>query len=146
MNTEYSKDAALFADEIEKFSKTKLNRKAELIRIYEESLKNDNESAFEDLIFTAKYVQGLMRIVTKENLSEEIKNIDQIKNDLSDNLNKVVSQLREIISRADDNLKLHFEETYFELTQQGFLNLNELLSDLEWAKKYTNEFKRHKNS
>lgn len=138
----YSKLAADFACEVEKFSKSKLKRKAELIRLYEEALKYRKEKLFEELVFTAKYVQGLMRAVQAGTYSSEISNIEQIKRDFSDNLNKVVVQIKEIIVSAGDEMKSHFENTYFELTQQGFLNLSELLNDLEWSKMYINERKR----
>jgi len=134
-----------FVNDVEKFTKAKLKRKAELIRIYEEALKNNNEKLFDDLAFTAKYVQGLMRVVKSGSVNPEIKNIDSIKKDFSDNMNKVVTKIREIISSADEDLKTHFEQTYFELSQQGFINLAELLSDLERTKIYLNDSRRNQN-
>ena len=145
MINDYPKNAVEFVNEVEKFSKSKLKRKAELIRIYEESLNNKKEALFEDLVFTAKYVQGLLRIVNNDAVTSGVNNIEQIKKDFSDNLNKVVDKIKEIISNTDENMKLHFEQTYFELSQQGFLNLSELLSDLEWTKLYMNEKKRTPN-
>jgi hypothetical protein len=134
-----------FINDVEKFSKAKLKRKAELIRIYEEALKSNNEKLFDDLTFTAKYVQGLMRVVKSGSVNSDIKNIDSIKKDFSDNMNKVVLKIRDLISSADENLKIHFEQTYFELSQQGFLNLAEIISDLEWTKMYLNDSKRNQN-
>ena len=145
MEQSYFQISSDFVNDVEKFSKTKLKRKAELIRIYEEALKYNNEKLFGNLIFTAKYVQGLMRVVQSGTGNPEIKNIESIKKDFSDNMNKVVSEIKEIISSAEDNLKSHFEQTYFELTQQGFLNLAELLSDLEKTKIYLNDSKRNQN-
>ncbi len=134
--------AAQFVDEVEKFSRSKLKRKIELIRIYEESLKTDNEKEFEDLAFTAKYVQGLLRVVNSGTLNPEVKNIEQVKKDFSDNMEKTVGQIKNIIARSDEMLKQHFESTYFSLTRESFANMTELLSDLEWAKMYLNEIKR----
>lgn len=145
MNNESSLNPSEFVNEVEKFSNSKLKRKAELLRIYEESINNNSESLFEDLIFTAKYVQGLLRIVKSGAVNSEINNIEQIKKDFSDNLEKAAVQIKEIISHADGNLKTHFEQTYFELSQQDFINFSELLSDLEWAKQYMNEKKRSFN-
>lgn len=144
MEQSYSEISADFINKVEKFSKLKLKRKAELIRLYEEVLKEQKETLFEDLVFTAKYVQGLMRAVKRGTDNPEISNIDQLKKDFSDNVNKVVSQIKEIITSADEEMKNYFEKTYFEMTQQGFLNLNELLYDLEWCKMYMNELKRKK--
>ncbi|MDR3628400.1 MAG: hypothetical protein P4L45_16265 [Ignavibacteriaceae bacterium] len=143
MKNEYKANPAEFVNEVEKFSKSKLKRKAELIRIYEEAVNNNNEKLFEDLVFTAKYVQGLLRVVKSGSANSEINNLDQIKKDFTDNLNKVVLEIKKIISGADEDMKTHFEQTYFELSQQGFINISELLSDLEWTKIYLNDRKRN---
>jgi hypothetical protein len=145
MEQSYFQISSDFVNDVEKFSKSKLNRKAELIRIYEEALKSDKEKLFDDLTFTAKYVQGLMRIVKSGSVNPDIKNIDSIKKDFTDNMNKVVSKIKEIISSADENMKTHFEQTYFEMSQQGFVNLAELLADLEWTKMYLNDSRRNQN-
>jgi hypothetical protein len=145
MEQSYFQISSAFINDVEKFSKDKLKRKAELIRIYEEALKSNNEKLFDDLAFTAKYVQGLMRVVKSGSVNPDIKNLDSIKKDFTDNMNKVVLKIKELISSADENLKIHFEQTYFELSQQGFVNLAELLSDLEWTKIYLNDSRRNQN-
>lgn len=142
MMEDNSEIAAQFVNEVEKFSHSKLKRKIELLRIYEEALKFNNEKEFEDLAFTAKYVQGLLRVVKTGTVNPEVQNIEQIKKDFSDNMNKTVDRIKKIIAGASEDLKLHFEKTYFELTQDSFINFSELLSDLEWAKMYLNEIKR----
>ncbi len=139
---EFVTQASEYIAQVEKFSKSKLKRKAELLRIYEEVLKNNNEKDFDDLIFTAKYVNGLLRIVQKNYSASEISNLDEIKKDFSENINKVINQIKKIISHTDEQFKSHFDEVYFELSQQGFLNLSELISDLEWIKMFSNEIKR----
>ena len=63
MTNNFSNSASGFVDEVEKFSRTNLNKKAELLRIYEESIKTEKEKTFEDLAFTAKYLRGLMRVM-----------------------------------------------------------------------------------
>ena len=131
-----------FVDDVEKFSHSKLKRKIELLRIYEEALKFNNEKEFEDLAFTAKYVLGLLRVVKSGTVNPDVQNIEQIKKDFSDNMKKSVDQIRKIIIFAGDDIKQHFESTYFELTQESFINMNELLADLEWAKMHLNEIKR----
>ncbi len=142
MSEYYSKDPIVFADDVEAFSGTKLLRKAELIRIYEEAIRSGKESEFEDLIFTAKYVQGLMRVVSKGGANPEAGSLEKIKNDFADNMNKAVNQIKDIISGADELMKSYFDKTYFVLSGEGFSNFNELLSDLEWAKKFVNFKKR----
>ena len=67
--------------------------------------------------------------------------MEKIKADFSSNVKKVISQIKDIISDADEGLQKHFEENYFEMSQQGLTNLNELLADLEWTKMYLNDQK-----
>jgi len=131
-----------FVKEVEKFSRGRLKRKIELLRIYEEAVKYSKIKEFEDLAFTAKYVQGLLRVVRTGSADPEVNNFEMMKNDFSDNMKKTIEQIRGIISSGDDTLKQHFENTYFELTQESFINMSELLSDLEWAKMYMNDLKR----
>ena len=131
-----------FIEEVEKFSRSKLNKKAELLRICEEAVKNNKEIILEDLAFTAKYLRGLMRVMQKGMENPEVKSLEHVKKDFSSNIKKVKEQIKEIILNSEDSLKNHFEENYFVMTQDGLQNLNELLSDLEWTKKYLNEEKR----
>ena len=133
-----------FVNEVEKFSGASLNKKAELLRIYEESIKSGKEKAFEDLTFTAKYLRGLMRVLQNGSNNPQVDSFEKIKTDFSSNINKVIEQVKDIIADSDEDLQKHFKENYFEMTQEGLINLNELLADLEWTKMYLNDQKRQK--
>ncbi len=131
-----------FVAGIEEFTRSKLRRKIDLLRLYEEAQLHDNIKLFEELLFNAKYVMGLLRVVQSSASLEDIKNIEQIKKDFSENMEKVINQLKEIIKSASPDLSRYFEDTYFKLTQENFIHISELLSDLEQAKKYVNSVKR----
>ncbi len=132
------KKAVNFVNSVEKYSQSKLKKKAELLRIYEEVELHNKYEVFEDLIFTAKYIQGLFRIITRNDKNSGVTDLSVIKKDFSANMNKVIVQLKEIISSSQPDFQKYFEENYFELSQRGFTNLNELLYDLNSVKKYTN--------
>jgi len=131
-----------FVNSVEIFSKKKLKHKIELLRIYESAIQSHNEKLFEELAFTAKYVLGLLRIVRNYSDNSEITNIEEIKKDFSDNMQKSIGQIKKIVQSSDEDFKKYLDENFFELSQQGFLNLTELLSDLEWAKIFLNNRKR----
>jgi len=57
-------------------------------------------------------------------------------------MKKVVEQIKSIIFKSTENTKNHFEETYLKLSPECFKNVNQLLADLEWVKKYLNHQKR----
>ena len=144
MTNNFSNSASGFVDEVEKFSRTNLNKKAELLRIYEESIKTGKEKTFEDLAFTAKYLRGLMRVMQDGASNPGVSSLERVKADFSSNIKKVKDQLKDIISNSDEQLKKYFADNYFEMSQEGLTNLNELLADLEWTKMYLNYQKRLK--
>ncbi|HPI37183.1 MAG TPA: hypothetical protein PK397_04485 [Ignavibacteriaceae bacterium] len=102
---------------------------------------NNRETEFESIIFDAKYVLGLMRVIEKAASNPDVKNIEQIKKDLSETTKKVISALQRIIAGNED-LSKGFNGKYFVLTGEAFANFRLLLSDLERIKIYSNEMKR----
>ncbi|HVO73358.1 MAG TPA: hypothetical protein VMT35_05010 [Ignavibacteriaceae bacterium] len=134
-----------FLNEVEKSSGTKLNCKAELLLVLAEAEKNNGGNAFEDLIFTAKYITGLMKInKSSPEISEEDK--DYMKKDFSANLQKVIALIKEIISSSEDKVKAYFEEKFFILTKESLISMNELLADLDKIESYLNYYKRKRMS
>ncbi len=131
-----------FINEVEDFSQIKLNKKAALIRLYEEALKRDKEKLFGELTFSAKYVQGLLRVLKSSAGKTDIQNLDTIKKDFTSNMEKVVEQIKEILAESDVEVQQYFNQNFLELSSQGLLELSELLHDLEWVKMYTNRNKK----
>jgi hypothetical protein len=127
---------------IEEFSQHKLNRKADLKILYSLSIMTDKGKTFEELSFTAKYAEGLMRVLKSGINNPEVKSLEHIKKDFTHNMQKIVGQMKEIVINADEQIKKYFELTYFDMSHQGLQNLTLILSDLEWAKKYFNMQKR----
>jgi len=142
MSFEYSNAPAKLLKEIDEFSGGSLKKRVDLQIIFEESLNRNNSRLLDELAFTSKYVAGLLRVLKEGSKNSEVDNLDQVKKDLSLNMNKTITKIREILNDADGNTKQYFERTYFEMSQQSFFNLNELISDLEWTKKYLNVQKR----
>jgi len=135
-------NTANLVEEINVFSEQKLKRKNDLKILLEMSFKNEKSVLLENLSFTAKYIRGLERVLKKGSMNPEISNIEQIKQDYTNNIKKLIDQIKELISFADTEVNSYFEEKYFKLTQEGFQSLSELLEDLEWTKMYFNRQKR----
>jgi hypothetical protein len=138
--------AAAIIEEIDDFSQHKLNKKTDLKTLYSLSMTEDEGKTFLALSFTAKYAEGLMRILKTEINNPEVKSLAHIKKDFAHNMQKVVDQMKEIVVNADEQIKRYFEITYFDMSQQGMQNLTLILSDLEWAKKYFNMQKRQNSN
>ena len=138
--------AAAMIEEIDEFSERRLNKKTDLKTLYHLSIKEGKSKTFEDLSFTAKYAEGLMRVLKTGVSNPEVKSLEHIKKDFTHNMQKVVDQMKEIVANADEQIKRYFEITYFDMSQQGLQNLTLILSDLEWTKKYFNMQKRQNSN
>ena len=133
-------------EEIDDFSQHRLNKKTDLKTLYSLSIMEDEGKTFEELSFTAKYAEGLIRILKTGINNPEVKNLEHIKKDFAHNMQKIVDQMKEIVVNTDEQIKRYFEITYFDMSQQGMQNLTLILSDLEWAKKYFNMQKRQNSN
>lgn len=131
-----------FLDDVEKFSGKSLNKKDDLMLILEACNSNKKLKEFEDLSFTGKYVNGLFRVIQNSVKIPEVENVDQIKKDLSENMEKVISQLKEITFNMNEKNKMLFEDNYIKLSQSSLQNLQQLVEDLDSIKKYLNFLKR----
>lgn len=146
MNQLLNTDANDFISQVEKYSKRALNRKAELIVIYDAAVDSNQVGMFRDLCFTAKYLLGMMRVLQEGTNNPQISSLDHVKKDFSENMVKAFDQTRQIISNSDESQKKYFEEEFFVTSHSGLTNLNELLIDLEQVKLYLNYLKREKKS
>ncbi len=131
-----------FLDDVEKFSGKSLNNKKDLSIILEVIDADEKFKDFENLCFTGKYVNGLFRVLRNSANIPEVENVNQIKKDLSENMEKVVSQLKVITSSMKEVNKIFFEENYFQLSQTSMQNFQQLVEDLDIIKKYLNFLKR----
>src|SRR5664279_1069851 len=110
-------------DEIDEFSLHKLNKKTDLKTLYCQSIKDDKLKTFEELSFTAKYVDGLMRVLKTGTSNPDVKSLEHIRRDFTHNMQKIVDLMKEIIAHADETIKIYFEKTYFDMSHQGMQNL-----------------------
>lgn len=132
--------------EAEKFTNLSLRKKNDLIQILNTCIADKNYKLFEGICFTGKYVNGLFKVLKTGNSNPEINSLDSIKKDLSDNIQKVISQLREITLNSAPDVKDKFNDQYFSLNPESLNNLKELFSDLDIVKKYLNHLKRESSS
>ncbi len=143
MNQNYCSDPRELLKEVDSFSNFKLSRRDDLQIIFTEGVKPENKKLFEELVFTAKYVRGLLNVMKIGGQNSEVKSLEYVKADLTKNMEKVAGQIRELISGASQSDRKYFGENFLQMTAGAFRNLNELLADLEWTKMYLNELKRN---
>jgi hypothetical protein len=131
-----------FLDKVEKFTTNPLQKREDVKKIIDAVHQNGKEEDFEKLIFTAKYISGLMRVLISAPGIPEVTSIEHVKNDLNENMKNGIEQLQEIISSGSESEREYFSKNYFTLSQQNISNLTKLFSDLESVKKYMNYIKR----
>ena len=130
-------------DEVENFTGKLFNRKDDLKIILEAFNLDDKIEDFEKLTFTGKYVNGLFRVLKNSDKIPEVESVDHIKKDLSENMEKIISQLREITFKMNEDNKKKIEDNYLQLSQYSLLNIQQLVEDLDNIKKYLNHLKRN---
>ena len=97
MENQINYNAPEFFIEVEKFSKHSLNRKAEMIIIYDAAIDSNQMNIFRDLCFTAKYLVGMMSVLQEGGNNPQISSLDHVKKDFSANLVKAIEQIKQII-------------------------------------------------
>lgn len=146
MDNKINYNASDFVDEVEKFLKRSLHRKAEVIAIYDASIDSNQMNIFRELCFTAKYLVGMMRVLQEGGNNPQVNNLEDVKKDFAANMNKAIEQIRQIVAGADISQKKYFEEEFFLRSHAALTNINELLADLESVKLYLNYLKREKKN
>ena len=129
-------------NEAEKYLNYKLQKKDDLNLIISAYNKNNDVEGFENLCFTGKYLNGLFRVLKSSAELGEIENSDQIRKDLTDNLEKLREQLSKNFLILNGNEKSILEENYLQINQHSLQNLQALIADLDGIKKYLNFLKR----
>lgn len=139
----YTENPRELVRRVDEFSNFKLSVRDDLQRLFDISLNEKNEMLFEDTIFTAKYVLGLMRVLKKGHTNPEVESLENVKDDLTENMKKIVAQINELILESPETDKRYFQDNFLQMNPEAFQNLNKLLEDLEWTKKYFNDLKRN---
>jgi hypothetical protein len=131
-----------FLKDVENFTGKLFNRKDDLKIIIEAFNSHDRIEDFEKLTFTGKYVNGLFRVLKSSVKIPEVESVDHIKKDLSENMERVILQLKEITFKMNAGDKKKIEDNYLQLSQNSLLNFQQLVEDLDTIKKYLNHLKR----
>lgn len=139
--------------EIKEYSGNRLKNEADVSLLIESSNTGDKQNLFEEMIFTAKYLNGLGKILhsnmgaVSQAKEKDEGNIDEnaeekIRDEFKQNMLKFISQLSEISKGLTGDEKQSFSEKYLSMNSASLVNLTSLIYDLSWVKKYMNSRKR----
>lgn len=145
-----SESTRKYMDELKKFSNNRIKNFEDVSFLIEISSPLKTHKLFNDTIFTAKYLNGLGKILRDHMTASLPKNgntapasIDQdamekVRDEFREHMRKFSLQLTTLIKDSDDTERKTFEEKYLVMKQQSMVNLTSLIYDLSWVKKFRN--------
>lgn len=125
--------------DIKEFSGGKLKNEFELSALIEFTINRENGKIFDDIIFKAKFLKGLGKVMAGYNESEEKR--EKLLAEYTTELKSLTELINTAIAATEPIIKDTFHKKYFELTPECFMNLNLLLEDLSVCKDYFNDRK-----
>lgn len=131
-----------FLDNVELFTEHNLHHREVLQQLIDETNRLELYDKFEELAFTGKYVNGLIKAIKIGQANPEITNLQQIKSDLISNIEKIIHLIEEITSELNDEVKSELNHKFIETGKEQFNNITQIVDDLDQIKKYLNYLKR----
>jgi len=128
---DYILDQGMTEEVEKKFSKM-LRHKEQIKMILLHS--EEKREYFEELIFTSKYLMGVLRASVKKEFSGN----DVLNKEIIESIYKMKVILKIILGERYSS----FDTAYFNTDTTSFINLTGLASDLEMIKLYLNDLKR----
>ncbi len=130
-----------FINSLNDFSNNKLNNIEDLKRILEIVKNNNLFSVLENVLFSAKAFNGLMRIIKNSDNKFDNNYFEKLRNEIKYHTEIMIGGLKEISLKGGSFINEILTEKYFQLTTESLSNLSLLASDLEYVKLYFNDNK-----
>ena len=130
-----------FTEGLFEFAKGKFKCKEDLERVIEISFRFDKLKNFEELVFHAKYINGLLRIIRNKDNSLEDEYFVNVKKEYAEHIEKVKGQFLLILQPASEFITEILKKKYLEMTVESLENLNKFCDDFSKVKSYLNELK-----
>ncbi len=140
MNLQISDETRSFINEVNIFSKNRLQKIEDLEILAELSEKNNNQNVFNDIIFISKFMTNAFTIMKRIGVAGD--GYDKLITEYNKGMNDVKSKIELLINNLDSEKKDRFNKKYFQITQESMSNFVILLSDLTWVKNWKLEFKK----
>ena len=126
-------------DKINEHSRKPLKNIFEVSVLLESAFYSARAVEFKDLIFTAKYVNGLKNVLSNRIINGDDV-MEKIFNEFNKNLQKFIEILKEIVIPSDKKTEEFFNIKYFKIDQESIVNSLALIEDLTYCKEYFNNY------
>lgn len=137
----FSEPTLKLISELTLFSGNKIKNSSDLSIIIEASFLERNERLLNDLSFTAKYLNGLGKILRDNTITHSVhdkSSANKIRNEFKEHIRKFTIQLTALIKDLDESDRNIIEKKYLDMTRSSMINLTSLIYDLTWLKKFLN--------
>jgi len=147
-----SDETTSIVNDLIRFSGSKIKNPDVIAALIQITANSSKEKLFYDLQFSAKYLNGLGKILQSnvaittqkkpgENggpmpTAEEARL--KVMNEYKSNIIRFQNYLKDILLDADENDRVEFEEKFLALSRTAMVNLTTLIYDLSWLKKFFN--------
>ena len=125
--------------DIKEYSGGKIRNEFELSALIEFTVNKQNKKAFDDIVFKAKFLKGLSKVMAGNIESKE--NREKLLAEYTEELKKLTELIKGTLSNPEPIVINTFNQKFFELTPECFMNLNLLIEDLSVCKDFFNDKK-----
>lgn len=125
--------------DIKEFTGGRLKNEFEISALIEYTHTRKKEVSFADIVFKAKFLKGLARVIAASADSKE--NSEKFLTEYTEELKNLTSLITKGLENTDPIIANTFKNKFFELTPDSFMNMNLLIDDLAACKDYFNDIK-----
>ncbi len=125
--------------DMKEYSGGKLRNEYELSALIEFTINKQNRKAFDDIIFKAKFLKGLSKVLAGNIESNESREI--LLAEYAEELKSFTELINVTLSKSEPVIIDSFSQKFFQLSPDCFLNLNILVDDLSVCKDFFNDKK-----
>ncbi len=136
MNTNTQEPNEL-ATEIQKFMGRKFHYPAHIVFLLELAKQKGSDEKLDELMFTAKYVTGLKKIVSSGSYTED-KYLEKIFKEFNINVQKMLNALDEYLEDSSNSMGREVKSNYLKMDHESLARSLELAEDLSLCKEYYN--------
>jgi|WetSurSiteA1Bulk_404760.scaffolds.fasta_scaffold110342_2 hypothetical protein len=124
--------------DIKDYSNGKIKNDFELSVLLESGYFTDKKTLFEELIFKAKFLYGMLNILSG---NPDREYFEKLMPEFAGNLTEFTGLIKNIIVECDDTVLKMFSEKYFDINPEVMPRLTILITDLTACKDYFNDMK-----
>jgi|WetSurSiteA1Bulk_404760.scaffolds.fasta_scaffold03281_2 hypothetical protein len=122
--------------DIKEYSNGKIKNDFELSVLFESGYFTDKRPLFEELIFKAKFLNGMLNILSGNPGQDQM---EKLMPEFAKNLEDLTNLMKEIVGTSGEGINKIFREKYFVIKPEVIKELTFLVMDLAACKDYFNE-------